>query len=246
MFPFIAKRRRSATQLESILRKELDKFIKIYKRKPSSREFRLFIRKINNKLDSELNSAITSNLRQVWGREKSSVARELGVQLSVNTTDLTAFQFMTNRKVFLGAISSLREKTVNQLQEVFEETLANPDGYNLRELQGKIRNVAQTSDFRAETIARTETNNISIASRRVSYLQADPTDSFRYEHKGPDDRRTTDTSKRIKRRTRGGVSWQEYVKIVTEESAKDFPTWRVNPLAPSSHWNSRHSPVRVQ
>ena len=137
MFPFIAKRRRSATQLESILRKELDKFIKIYKRKPSSREFRLFIRKINNKLDSELNSAITSNLRQVWGREKSSVARELGVQLSVNTTDLTAFQFMTNRKVFLGAISSLREKTVNQLQEVFEETLANPDGYNLRELQGK-------------------------------------------------------------------------------------------------------------
>ena len=248
VYDFIAKnsRRRQVTQIESILRKRMDEFIKNYKRKPSIREFEKYIEKVDRDLFNEMQSSINHTLRRHYERVQVQTSKELGTRLSFTNRDALALSALQSQQVLSDSISGLRDKTTSKLKEIFEEMYRQTDSeFTLRRLKREIKELSNLADHRVETIARTENAKVTIASRRMSYLQADPSDSFVYEHKGPNDSRTTDTSKRIKRRTRGGVSWQEYVRIVQEESAKDFPTWTVNPLAPLSHWQSRHFPVRI-
>lgn len=110
----------------------------------------------------------------------------------------------------------------------------------------KIRDTLDVADFRAENIARTSTMKVSQAARITSYKKEPDFDNFLFIHQGPNDNRTTETSKRIKSRTNKGVSWENYVKIVTEESAKDFKDWTVDKNAPVSHYQSRHTFTRVR
>ena len=112
------------------------------------------------------------------------------------------------------------------------------------EIRDRITQLTNVSEFKAENIARIESSKVSSAARLTSYRKESDFDNFLFDHIGPNDVRTTPTSTRIKARTKGGVPWSEYVKIVIEESAKDFPTWTVNPDYPVSHWNSRHTFIR--
>ena len=95
------------------------------------------------------------------------------------------------------------------------------------------------SDNELRTIARTETSKISIAARKVSYDKTGVV--YKYKWIGPDDNRTTDISKNIKKRTENGVNWDELVAIITEEAKKKNPKWEVNPMAPIPFPNTRHT-----
>lgn len=94
---------------------------------------------------------------------------------------------------------------------------------------------------RAEIIARTETQALQNKIREWSYKKIDPEGKFKYKWIGPDDNRTTEVCKRIKERTRAGVTLEQLKKIIHEE-AKNAG---FEPREFTPHINCRHTFVRV-
>lgn len=48
------------------------------------------------------------------------------------------------------------------------------------------------------------------------------------------------------KRTAQGVPWNDYVQIMKEESAQDFPEWSVDAFAPVPHYQCRHIALKVR
>lgn len=220
----------------------MQQFLKQYKRMPSRKEFLDKIYAINRDMYNELVSQTQSEYRKLYNLVASKESVVLGVPYKIKAIDQTAVNYLSTRPQLLNAYAGLSQKIAQRFEQVFMKEYQSYSGINRKRIAQKIQEIAQLSDSRAETIARTESAKISAGARRIQYIKIDPEGTqYKYYHIGPNDSRTTDTSKRIKERTQGGVSWDEYVRIVTEESAKDFPTWRVDPASPVAFWNSRHT-----
>jgi len=154
---------------------------------------------------------------------------------------------LLDQPVLKQSSKEIAEDTENKLKEVLEKHYESGGNINSQEVIDDIQDVTDFARSRAQNIARTEGAKVQNAARRDAYEDAEQKfdQEFLYEHVGPDDNRTTETSKRIKDRTQGGVPWNEYVEIVREESKKDFPDWRVDKDKPVSHYQSRHTFVRT-
>ncbi len=232
------------THLDKILSEEISKFIKKYKRMPSEKEFKARMQKIRHNMSREMRSSAEKFYTAQYNKIQDKVGKELNMNLAFGKPDQNAINVLLKQKVLSEAYSGLSKAVGDRLEEVF--TKAYKEGnMNLKEMTKEISEVAGLADSRAETIARTETSKVSAAARINSYKQAYPDEEILVKHIGPDDDRTTDVSKRIKARTAKGVPWEEYVKIMEEESRKMIPDWTVDKTAPVSHPNSRHSFIKV-
>ena len=228
-------------QVERMLKKELEKFLKDYKRMPSRKELLSRIRKIRRMLDEKLLSVSRKSFEIVYVTSALKVTRELGEKLVLSGVDENALNVLLNKPVLRQSFVGLSREVSNKFQEVFEKNYSLPYGLSRKKIQEEIIKVSDVARGRAELIARTESAKVSSAARRVQYMKSPDFNNFLFKHVGPNDARTTDLSKRIKRRVGKGVLWDDYVRIVMEESVKDFPEWVVDPSAPVSHYNSRHS-----
>ena len=237
--------KREFTQVRSILKKEIDKFLKVYKRMPSRKELQNLILKIQRKLTTELNSAISNALKLVYVKTGITVARELGNKFIFDKIDYNALKVLQTQPVVRQSFAGLSQDISNKLQDLFDIIYNDPKGYSKKKLIDGVKSIAEVSDWRAELIARTETAKISNGARYVQYKKSPEFNNFIFKWIGPSDSRTTDTSKRIKNRVGNGVTYDELFKIVSEESIKDFPNWVVRYDAIVSHYNSRHSFVKV-
>lgn len=155
--------------------------------------------------------------------------------------DQNALVALSTQPVLAESFSNISNELTSGIQEIITTAYHTPKGMSFKNIQTEIQKLTNISDFRAETIARTEAGKVAAAARKNSYAKQKNFNEMRFFHIGPDDNRTTECSKEIKRRIgKEGVLWNDYVRIVTEVSAKYFPTWRVDPNAVLSHWNSRH------
>lgn len=237
-------RRRNITQLESILKRIVDKYIKEYKRRPTPQEIEGYLKRINFEMYQEVDSTVRNVLTKVYERSKRQVSTELGMRLQMQNMDYTAIQVLLNEDVYTKAISGLTQVSVEKLREVFERAYVEPQGFNVKMLQREIQQVSDMADYRAERIARAETYKVSVASRRMSYLQADPNDTFLYVARGPRDNRTSKMSMELQEATKDGVTWNEYVQLSMQIASLYNPKWKVNLLAPLMQPNQRTSPFR--
>jgi len=147
-----------------------------------------------------------------------------------------------NPEVFTG----LKDDTASKIRSALRNSYTS-EGFDVQRLEKELRKLEEFVSNRAEVVARTETSKVQNLARKDAYKEQEERveGEFLYEHIGPSDNRTTKVSQRIKNRTRGGVTWDEYVKIVREESSKEFPDWTVDAEAPLSHYQSRHTFVTV-
>ncbi len=240
----LANQRPPFTKLAKVLEKEISKFIKIFKRKPTEKELKAKIRNIKSNLAKELGDSTTKLFKKTYSDSVDKIGRELSVDFTFDKVDDNALKALATQPVLTEAFEGISKDLSNKLNVIIKEAFEDPKGLSLQKIQEKIKDATSVSDFRAEEIARTETSKVSAAARRTSYKKADPEDEFKFKWIGPADNRTTDTSKRIKARTKEGVSWDNLIKIVTEESEKDFPKWTVDKDFPVSHFSSRHLFVR--
>lgn len=238
---FKKKDKPSFTQLSKLLKEEIEKFLKTFKRAPSEKEMRGRVQKIQGNLQAELDLATHKLFEQVYKESMDRVEKEIGMNLVFGERDVNALRVLKEQKVLKDSFKGLSDNIVEELQNAIFKAYYSNDGLSLKDLNERIEKIAEVSDSRAELIARTETSKVSSAARKNSYFQADPKGELKYKHIGPDDNRTTNLSKRIKARTAQGVSWDEYVRIVKEESVKDFPEWSVDDNFPVSHYQSRHT-----
>lgn len=240
-----AKRRPYFSRMSDTIKREIEKLIKGYRRKISEEELKKLMAQVNLKLQKNIKESTEKLFKDAYQREMMSVEKERGINLFFNTVDENALVALASQNVLSEAYSGISNELVNKLNEIIREAYREPEGLTIRKITEKIQDAVDISDFRSENIARTETSKISMAARKNSYAKEGDFEVAIFKHIGPDDNRTTDTSKRIKARTNEGVNWEEYVKIVEEESAKDFPEWTVNKDFPVSHYSSRHSFIRI-
>lgn len=241
-----AQRRPKFTKLADVLKNEIDEFIKKYKRKPTEKELEGLITRIEQGMAKSLKESASKFFDKTYLAGIKSVESDLGLKIGFGSVDDEALNALKNQKVLAEAYKDLTKVVTSNIHDVIREAYRDPKGLSSEAILEKIKESSDVADYRAETIARTETSKVSAAARRNSYKKADPNDEFLYQWIGPDDRRTTKTSKRIKARIGKGVRWDELVKIVIDESSKDFPDWNVDKDFPVSHYNSRHVFIRVQ
>jgi hypothetical protein len=227
------------------LKKVLNIFVKRFHTLPDEKELRKVLSDIHVSLQGELRTATSSAFSKVYVSTMRNVSTELGVKLTFNTFDAQALNALTNQQVLYESYAGLTGDLVRKVNEAILKAYQRPAGLTLRSLREELAGAADLADYRAATIARTETSKVQAAARRNSYLQADPEDKGLYVWIGPDDHRTTRTSRNIKRRVGKGVSWKELISVIKNESAKEFPDWVVNEAFPVSHYNSRHTFLRV-
>jgi hypothetical protein len=240
-----AKNRPSFSKLSDTLKKEIDSFIKRFKRKPSETELRKAISQINLKLSKELSESTNKLFKQAYLKEIERVEKELGLNVIFGTVDENALTALNSQDVLSKAYSGISSNITTELNGIIQEAYRDPKGLSVKQITDKISDMAKVADFKAETIARTEMSKVSSAARKVSYSKEQDFDTFLFKWIGPNDNRTTDTSKRIKSRTINGVTWNELIGIVKEESSRDFPEWTVDKDFPISHYNSRHTFVKI-
>ena len=241
----LANQRPPFTKLAKVLEKEISKFIKIFKRKPTEKELKAKIRNIKSNLAKELGDSTTKLFKKTYSDSVDKIGKELNVNFTFDKVDENALKAIATQPVLSEAFEGISKDLSTKLNVIIKEAFEDPKGLSLQKIQEKIKDATSVSDFRAEQISRTETSLVASAARRNSYKKADPEGEFIYKHVGPADLRTTFTSKRIKARTKNGVKWDRYVEIVKEESSKEFPTWKVDPEWPLSHFSSRHGFVRM-
>jgi hypothetical protein len=219
-------------------------------RRPTKDELESLADNAQRELTDSVERIVEGNLKSVYDEFKQDVADGLdGAELN-NTADELNIKDILGNPAMNNAFEDLGEDVSSKIKGIINDLYRGDDAgsVDIEDVKSRIQDVVDVANTRAENIARTETAKVEAKARRQAYEEAEESrdEEFLYEHIGPDDRRTTDTSKRIKDRTQGGVPWSEYVDIVTEESNKDFPEFRVDPDAPASHYQTRHTFIRVQ
>lgn len=240
-----ARARPPFTKLADVIKREIDMFTKKFKRKPTEKELKREISKINNNLVKELEGSTSKLFKSTYKIEAGRIAGSLGVKMAFDKVDLNAVKVLSKQKVLSKAYKGIADNMTGKINNIITEAFKTPKGLSLEGIKDKIKDLTDVADFKAETIARTEIGKVSAAARKNTYQKEKDFDKFLFKHIGPNDNRTTETSKRIKKRVGKGVIWKEYVDIIKQESAKDFPKWIVKDDFPVSHYNSRHIFVRA-
>lgn len=204
------------------------------------------LERLRKRMITELEAASRAFYEEEYKKAMTTVERELDRNFEFGVVDQNAIRLLSSQPVLYEAYAGLTDELIERTNEILTRAYQTPGGVDRRKLEAQIEEATGLANHRAENIARTETGKVSAAARKNSYQKDDRFQTFRFRHIGPDDQRTTKTSKRIKQRVGSGVPWDEYVQIITEESAKDFPTFKVDPEAPISHFQSRHTFIRVQ
>ena len=234
------------TKISKAIREEIDKIIKKFNRKPTEEELSEAIGKINLRLKSEMKESTQVAFKKIYQTEADKIAKSMGINAVFDTVDENALIVLANQQVLSDAYEGLASGLTKKLNDVIVKAYRTPGGLSIDKITKDIQEAVKITDGKARNIARTETSKVSSAARNTTYRKERDFDTFKFRHLGPSDHRTTQTSKNITARTKGGVVWEEYVKIVEEESAKEFPKWTVNKDFPVSHYSSRHSFVRIQ
>lgn len=219
---------------------------KKFKRKPTEEELRQALMEVNTKLYRSLQEVTEDQFRKIYNNEMKRVSRELGTKVIFQPSDENVISALVNDNTLADSYSKLSGELTEKINSVILGSYLTGEGLSGRDIKEQIKEVTGLADSRASLIARTETSKVANASRFQSYQRQDGFDQFKFRHIGPNDSRTTQASKDIKRLVGTGVDWNTYVNIVTRVSAEYFPTWTVDPNAPVSHWQSRHTFIRVK
>lgn len=242
----LTKNRPNWTKFSDVIQKQINNFIRIYKRKPSKKELDILISKINKNLVEEMQRTNSVYFKDSYLTGIEQVEHDLGVNIMFDKIDQNALFVLENQKVLTEAYIGISTQLTKKIKEIITQAYQENKGLSLNAINEQLKEATDIADWRAERIARTEMSKISQAARRVSYKKEDPNDEFVYEHIGPNDNRTSQMSKEVKQRTKGGVKWSDYVAIIKEISQKYNPKWIVDELCPITHPNTRHLAVRVQ
>lgn len=163
----------------------------------------------------------------------------------LDAADKTAIEVLQNNSELLTAVKELTAEQAKQITEAFQESYTEGD-ISIKNLKEKLKHITNKTETDMERIIRTETTKVSNAAKLINYEKLDI--DVKYKWQSTPDLRRTDTCKRISSRTRDGVTREELINIIREESRKDFPGWTVDPYAPAAHYNCRAtiSPVVVK
>lgn len=205
------------------------------------------VERLAREFSLELRSMAATRFSDTYRNGLSAVAASYSVPGALSGADEARIQMLLQQPDLSAALSNFRSDVTAKAFDAFRESLSRPGGFRLSDVRDALQGVKDVAEQHVEVIARTETNRFFQAGRREGYKRAEASQGrkFLYCWAGPNDSRTTPTCERIAHRAGEGVEWEELVRIVREESSKDFPDFTVDPDAPTAHWQCRHFCLRA-
>jgi hypothetical protein len=238
--------KKDVKQFETALEKELKAILKQLdlSKKPSEKELKNIVDKVSKNFEKRLNAKSANMIKAIYNKSKKLVEKEVGEKLSLTEKDRNVIEALKRDPIYRKAFAGLTDDMSNKLKEVITNAYDKEKGFTINQLTKELQSTLKESTGRLRTIARTETSKISVAARKVQYEKTGV--EYKYKHIGPNDNRTSEVSKRVVERTKNGVTWDEYVNIIKEETKKFNPKWVVNEQAPITHPNTRHTFIAVR
>lgn len=165
-------------------------------------------------------------------------ANEDGLEFDIKKQDNELEKFIS-QDIFKRQFSGLSKTKSNKIRSILLKAILAKD--SLIDVVNKIKN-AGVDDEQAELIARTESNVLKNAVREFNFSRATGAEDFVFKWIGPDDKRTSDISKEIKRKSVKGLKLDTLKNLVRKTSEsfgfKPDRDW-------FSHPNQRHTFTRV-
>jgi hypothetical protein len=205
--------------------------------------------KLNLDEIEQLENEININI----GSENQGIERSDNVLLKIyyNILEKVEFSDVWNAIHVEGAAwdeayAGLTQAETEKVNKILETNFLEPK-ISLRKITKDLAGLG-IDKAQAEMIARTEMMAIMNKAKEIDWKQQDPDEKYKFKWVGPDDPRTTEVSKRIKSRTKNGVSLDDLKKIVREEAIR-FATETKSGFNPTrdfqSHIGQRHTYERV-
>ena len=138
------------------------------------------------------------------------------------------------------AYARMNDQLIRDVNDVITRTFTLPDR-NVDRLSREISDVAQVSERRARTIARTETQAVQNTGRVLGYRVVDPEGRYRYKWGGSTISTTCDACKWVQKNTpEGGVRLDDLNLLVKEACNRWYPHLIYRDF--QCHPNCRHFP----
>ncbi|MCP6727459.1 MAG: hypothetical protein KJI69_05620 [Patescibacteria group bacterium] len=170
--------------------------------------------------------------------DDASELEKEGLEFVIQKQDKGLRKFIS-QDIFKRKFEGLSKTKSNKIRSILLKSILAKD--SLTEVINKIKD-AGVGDEQAELIARTESNVLKNATREFNFTRVKGAEDFVYKWVGPNDNRTADVSKEIKRKSAKGLKLEKLKSLVrkTSESFGFSPDrdW-------FSHPNQRHTFTRV-
>lgn len=227
-------------KLENALLTELKKLLSKLdiKTKLSEKELEKKIKGISKDFEKILKIKTSSKLNAIYRKAMNDMSKELGEKFTIGKQDKNIIDALKREPVYQESFKNIKADLSDKLKNVITTAYDKKEGFTVNQLVEEMKETTEEMESQLRTIARTETTKISAAARKVQYDKTG--DEYKYFHIGPSDNRETKMSREVKKLTKNGVSWDEYVKIIEQVSKKYNPKWIVNKEAPITHPNTRH------
>ncbi len=233
----------NAKEVESALLNELEKLLKKFdsKKSPSKKELEKKISETVKDFEKIVKTKSSRKLKAIYQKAMNDLGKTLDRTFTITDIDKNVIEALKKQPQYQKAFSNMSQELSNNLRTAVTAAYAKPEGFSIDGLVKDMKTSTEATESSLRRIARAETTKISIASRKVQYDKTGK--KVLYRHIGPGGPRTSEASTEIKRLTKDGVSWDEYVDIVTKVSKKFNPKWVVDKNAPMTNPNTRHIPV---
>jgi hypothetical protein len=223
---------------QTALEKELDEIINKldFTKKPSESELNQLVEKITKNLNKRLNAKSANLIKVVYDKSKSLVEKEIKQTFPYTDADKNVIEELKRDPTYRKAFDGISKEMSKQLTNIIKEAYKQPEQFTISNIVKLMKQELGSAENNLRTIARTETSKVSIAARKNQY---DKTGfEYRYKWIGPEDNRTGEDSREIKKRTKNGVTWDELVKTIQDVAG---PNWKVDKFAPIPRPNTRHT-----
>lgn len=238
---------KAQAEFKSALEKELESMVKKIdlKKKPSEAELKALVADLTKNFDKRLKAKSANRIKAIYDKAVKSANRELGTNYKPTTEmDKNMIEALKRQPVFQKAFSDLSLSISKKLMNTIQEAYTKPK-FTIDNLVKDMKKELEASNGKLRTIARTESSRISISARKISYIKTGEFDNMLFKWVGPDDSRTGEDSKKIKKLTKQGVTWNELVNIIQKVANENNPNWIVDPDGPLPRPNTRHVPIRL-
>jgi len=230
-------------EIENALDKELKEILKEFdfKRRPNESTLKAKIDKIMKSLEKKLNKKSSTFIKKIYEKAKSDAEKDIGKKFALIEKDKNIIEALKRDPTYRKSFSNITTSLSNNIKDIITKAYDDPKTFTIDNLVKDMSKQVDESTGHLRTIARTETSKISIAARKVQYDKTGVDYLFKWI--GPDDDRTGEDSKLIKKATEKGVTWDELVSIIQKVAGTG---WTVNKEAPIPRPNTRHTFIAIR
>jgi len=226
-------------ELNNIFEEEIQKIMNS-SQKFTGNDIKVFTKKCLDDAVWKMNVHTKQFIQKAYASGQEYVGNLVKQSIDFSKVDKEAIDAILNKHVLWNSYENLAKSTSEQINTIITEGFADPKTFSINNLVNKMREVADSENYRLERIARTETHAAAMKGREISFQKTDSESKNLYKWGVRHDSRTSVQCKEIdtlveKEGEGKGVPLSRLNEILKEVSMKyggknwQYRDWVVHP-----------------